>query len=185
MASTLHKGMVLVAMPNLLDPNFRQTIVLLCEHGQEGSMGIVVNRPTTVPLTTVLPGEEALRGRPDRIFSGGPVQRNALMVLYQGLPSPRAISVLGDLHLSGDPELISDPERFLCSEERIRFYLGYAGWSPGQLQMELEAGGWNAVPGDSGIVFQSDPVRLWPRMMQDLGGEFSVYAQMPPDPGLN
>lgn len=176
---------MLVAMPTLLDPNFRQTVILLCEHGTGGSMGIVVNRPTTVPLSTILPAAERLRGQEDRVYAGGPVQTNAVVILYQGQPTPTAVSVLEDIHLTGDPHLVETPDRYLGTGQHIRFYLGYAGWAPGQLEMELSAGGWKLLPGDPQIIFKPDPLPIWSAMMQSLGGELAIYADMPPDPSLN
>jgi putative transcriptional regulator len=177
--------MILVAMPALLDPNFRQTVVLLCEHGSGGAMGLVLNRPTTVPLSKIYPEAGRLYGWVDPVYVGGPVQTHALMILYQGEPAPTAHPVLEDSHLTGDLQLLETLDRFLGPERRIRFYQGYAGWAPGQLEMELSAGGWKLVPGDSKIVFQPDPLRIWPKMIQTIGEEWTAYADMPPDPRLN
>ncbi|HEY5594821.1 MAG TPA: YqgE/AlgH family protein [Nitrospiria bacterium] len=177
--------MILVATPALLDPNFRQTVVLLCEHGAGGAMGLVLNRPTAVPLSKIHPEAGRLYGREEPVYVGGPVQTHALMILYQGEPAPNAHPVLEDSHLTGDLHLLETIDRFLGPERRIRFYQGYAGWAPGQLEMELSAGGWKVVPGDSKMVFPSDPLRIWPRMIQTLGEEWTAYAEMPPDPRLN
>lgn len=181
----LEKGVLLVAMPTLLDPNFRQTVVFLCEQGSQGAMGLVLNRPTTVPLSTIYPEAGRLYGREDPVYVGGPVQTNALMILYQGEPIPNAHSVSETLHLAGDLSLLQTLGGPGRPEPRIRFYLGYAGWASGQLEMELRAGAWKLLPGDSNIIFEEDPLRIWPRLMQNLGHEWAVYAEMPPDPRLN
>ncbi|HUK56085.1 MAG TPA: YqgE/AlgH family protein [Nitrospiria bacterium] len=183
--AVLKRGMMLVAMPALLDPNFRQTVVWLCDHSSEGAMGLVINRPTTVPLSTVYPEAVKLYGREDPLYVGGPVQTDALMILYQGEPIPTARPVSQDVHLTGDLHLLQTQNRVLESDSRIRFYLGYAGWAPGQLETELRSGAWRLLPGDSNIIFQEDPLRVWPRMIQTLGQEWAVYADMPPDPRLN
>jgi len=181
----LQKGMMLIAMPTLLDPNFRQTVVLLCEHGPEGAMGLVVNRPTTVPLSTVVPSVVKLARSEDPVYVGGPVQTNAMMILYEGEPIGNSHPVMSDLHLTGDLEDLEKLDRGLGRDLRIKFYLGYAGWSAGQLEMEIRAGGWKLVPGDPGVVFQEDPVRVWPKLIQSLGEPWTVYRDMPPDPRLN
>jgi len=181
----LEKGVMLIAMPTLLDPNFRQTVVLLCEQGAQGAMGLVLNRPTTVPLSTIYPEAAKLYGREDSVCIGGPVQTNSLMILYQGESIPTAHSVLEDVHLTGDLHLLQTLGPPVGPDLRIRFYLGYAGWASGQLEMELRAGAWRLLPGDSNIVFEEDPLRIWPRLMQTLGQEWAVYADMPPDPRLN
>ena len=176
---------MLVATPTLLDPNFRQTVVLLCEHGAGGAMGLVLNRPTTVPLFKIYPEAGKLHGWEDSVYVGGPVQTHALMILYQGEPAPNAHPVLADVHLTGDPQLMETLDRFLGPERRVRFYQGYAGWVPGQLEMELSAGGWKLLPGDSNIIFQADPLRIWSTMVQPPGEAWQAYAEMPPDPRLN
>jgi len=181
----LEKGAMLIAMPALLDPNFRQTVVLLCEQGAQGAMGLVLNRPTTVPLSTILPEAGKLYGREESVYVGGPVQTNALMILYQGEPIPTVHSVSEDVHLAGDLHLLQTLGHPVGAELPMRFYLGYAGWASGQLEMELRAGAWKLLPFDSKIVFEEDPLRIWPRLMQTLGQEWAVYADMPPDPRLN
>lgn len=181
----LEKGVMLIAMPTLLDPNFRQTVVLICEQGAQGAMGLVLNRPTTVPLSTIYPDAAKLYGREDPVYAGGPVQTNAMMMLYQGEPIPTVHSVLEDVHLTGDLHLLQTLGRPVGHDLRIRFYLGYAGWASGQLEMEIRAGAWRLLPCDSKIVFDEDPLRIWPRLMQNLGQEWAVYADMPPDPRLN
>jgi len=181
----LEKGVMLIAMPTLLDPNFRQTVVLICEQGAQGAMGLVLNRPTTVPLSTIHPEAAKLYGREDPVYVGGPVQTNAMMILYQGDPIPTVHSVSEDVHLTGDLHLLQTLGRPVGPDLRVRFYLGYAGWASGQLEMELRAGAWRLLPYDSKIVFEEDPLRSWPRLMQTLGQEWAVYADMPPDPRLN
>jgi putative AlgH/UPF0301 family transcriptional regulator len=93
--AALGKGVMLVAMPTLLDPNFRQTVVLLCEHGAHGATGLVLNRPTTVPLSTIYPEAAERYGREEPVYVGGPVQTNALMILYRGQSIPTAHRVSG------------------------------------------------------------------------------------------
>jgi putative transcriptional regulator len=200
--ATIRKGALLVAMPTLLDPNFRQTVVLICEHGPEGSMGLILNRPTTVKLSTILPDVELWRGREsaidEQVYMGGPVQTDALMILYRGpvpaspaggrrgeQPDPAAHPVLGDIHLTGDLQCLEEVDSFPGAEPRIRFYLGYAGWAAGQLEAELKAGGWKMLPGDPELVFQTEPLHVWPAIVKTFGGEWAVYADMPPDPSQN
>ncbi|HTN42606.1 MAG TPA: YqgE/AlgH family protein [Nitrospiria bacterium] len=183
--AALGKGVMLVAMPTLLDPNFRQTVVLLCEYGPQGAMGLVLNRPTTVPLSTIYPEAAERYGREEPVFVGGPVQTDALMILYQGQSIPTAHRVSGDVHITGDLHRLQTLQGPVGSDREIRFYLGYAGWAPGQLEMELRAGAWRLLPWDPKIVFQEDPLRIWPHLMQTLGQEWAVYAEMPPDPRLN
>ena len=139
MNTPLGKGVFLIAKPALRDPNFRQTVVLLCEHGPEGALGVVVNRPTEMNITEVLPQVPVIEGQAHRVFAGGPVQTNSLLILYR---LPQEVEgthpVLDGVYLGGNMETL---ERILESpprHETFRAFMGYSGWAPGQLETELK-----------------------------------------------
>ena len=182
----LGKGIFLVASPALRDPNFRQTVVLLCEHSDEGALGFVVNRPTAMGLSEVLPQIPVLEGQRHVLFSGGPVQTNQVMVLYrlQNLPDG-SHHVFDGVFLGGDFSLL---DQILTSEsttERFRAYAGYSGWGPGQLENEMQSGSWITLPADPALVFETDPAKVWAEILRSLGEPFRIYAEMPFDPNLN
>ncbi|HEX5647766.1 MAG TPA: YqgE/AlgH family protein, partial [Nitrospira sp.] len=131
----LGKGIFLIAAPNLRDPNFRQTVVLLCEHGPEGALGVVVNRPTAMSISEALPQVPIIEGAGHVLYAGGPVQPNQVMLLYRGSQFPEnAHPVFDGVCLGGDMSMV---ERILTdggSKESFRAYLGYSGWGPGQLE---------------------------------------------------
>ncbi|GIW55934.1 MAG: UPF0301 protein [Nitrospiraceae bacterium] len=186
MMAPLGKGVFLVASPALRDPNFRQTVVLLCEHGPEGALGVVVNRPTAMHIAEALPQVPVLEGQKHVLFAGGPVQTNQIMLLYRLDQVPEnAHHIFDGVCLGGDLSVL---ERILTSSrdnEAFRAYLGYAGWGPGQLEREMETGSWITLPADPAIVFEKDPARIWPDILASLGEPFRRYADMPPDPSLN
>lgn len=186
MKAHLGKGIFLVAAPSLRDPNFRQTVVLLCEHGAEGALGVVVNRPTAMSVSEALPQMPVLEGQRHVLFSGGPVQPNQVMLLYrlEHLPE-NSHHVFDGVCLGGDTELV---EKILTTDrgsEAFRAYIGYSGWGPGQLESEMKTGSWIMVPADSATVFEKDPSRLWSEILSQLGEEYQLYADMPFDPSLN
>ncbi len=186
MASVLDKGMLLVASPSLRDPNFRQTVVLLCEHGPDGALGVVVNRPTEVLLSEALPQVPVLEGQRHVLFAGGPVQPNQVLILYR-LPQEAVEThhVFDGVYLGGDMQAL---ERILVTpreREAFRAYIGYSGWGPGQLEQEMETGAWITLPGDPSVVFEKDPSQVWTDILRSLGGRYELYAEMPPDPHLN
>jgi len=170
-APSPQKGMMLVALPTLLDPNFRQAVILLCEHNSEGSLGLIVNRPTDAELSNILPEAEAFRGRQDSVYEGGPVQKNALMALYHGLPAPEAISVCGDIYLTGNLGALDCAVSIQPGHSPVRFYLGYAGWGPGQLEWEMTQGAWLVAPPNCEAVFQSSNDSMWDETVRSLGIE--------------
>jgi putative transcriptional regulator len=181
--SPLTKGKFLVAMPTLLDPNFRQTVVLLCEHGPDGALGLIVNRPTEVEVSTLIDDVPALAGA-ERVFAGGPVAKNGMLVLCRGDASADNHAVLENVFLAQDLAVLRRPE-LLGPNGEFRCFLGYSGWGSGQLEAELASGAWRLLDADSSLVFDAAPEALWPEMMRRLGRDWAVYASMPPDPSLN
>ena len=182
----LGKGIFLVAAPNLRDPNFRQTVVLLCEHGAEGALGVVVNRPTAMSVSEALPQMPVLEGQRHVLFSGGPVQPNQVMLLYRldQLPD-NSHHVFDGVCLGGDMELVDKILTTTQGKEAFRAYVGYSGWGPGQLESEMRIGSWITVPADPAMVFEKDPTHVWAEIVSTLGEEFRLYADMPFDPSLN
>lgn len=182
----LGKGIFLIAAPGLRDPNFRQTVVLLCEHSTEGALGVVVNRPTGMMLAEALPQVPVLEGQSHRLFSGGPVQPNQILILYR-LPQEATEShhVFDGVYLGGDLGMLERVLTAASSANAFRAYVGYSGWGPGQLEDEMKTGSWITVPADPSFVFEKQPERIWPDLLRSLGGPFEVYAEMPAEPSLN
>jgi putative transcriptional regulator len=158
----LGRGVFLIANRDLRDPNFSHTVVLLLDHGDGGAMGLIVNRPTELPLGAVLPGLDEQQAPDGVVFSGGPVAPGNFYMLVRAAPELEgAFRIFSDVHFSRSPALL---ERLAHTDEvdsRFRIYAGYAGWSPGQLEMEVERGDWLVRPGDGDAVFHDDPVQLW------------------------
>jgi putative transcriptional regulator len=147
------------------EPRFAQSVVLLIQHGPEGSMGLVVNRPTDVPLRRALEGVEEAKGSDLRIYWGGPVQPEAILALVRSRdPRPGAQMVLADVQLTGD---LADVRAALSGRDpggRLRVYSGYAGWAAAQLPAEVRSGAWVLDAADAGSVFAPDPSKLWLRV---------------------
>lgn len=182
----LGKGIFLVAAPALRDPNFRQTVILLCEHGPEGALGVVVNRPTAMSITEALPQIPVLEGQRHFIFSGGPVQQNQVLILYRLGEEPiETHHVFDGVYLGGDVSAVERVLMMPTGTEAFRAYAGYSGWGPGQLEQEMKTGSWITLPADPVIVFQKDPHKIWPDVLRSLGQSYEIYAEMPVDPSLN
>jgi len=185
-------GTFLVASPTLQDPNFARTVVLICEHSDQGSMGLVINRPSEVGLKEALAGVAPPPLPEARLFLGGPVQRQALLVLHRIAAAVAGaqdvvdgISIGGDMQqlLAALTELTAIPATTPPAE--IRFYAGYAGWGAGQLDAELESGSWITCPGTAAHVFTADCELLWERVLRELGPEYARLTTVPPDPRVN
>jgi len=157
----------LVASPELADPNFRETVVLVT-HPREGApWGVIINRPLDHPLSEVFTDIETLKERKDALFLGGPVSRGGLVFLVRTQePPPRAVEVLHGVYFVGDVEWIEGLLRRSEPTRGLRVYAGYAGWAPGQLQVEIARGGWHVLPADAVTVFDTEPGRIWPELMR-------------------
>jgi len=160
-------------MPDMEDPNFHRTVILVCEANSEGAMGVIVNRPLPFTLGQVFEGQEiAERGSEDAaVHFGGPVQPEVGFVLYEGEgPYASSLTVAGKLSLGTSLDILKDiakgegPGRFL-------FALGYAGWAPDQLEGELARNDWLLVPLDPELVFSVAPEKRWERAVRSLGIE--------------
>jgi putative transcriptional regulator len=176
-------GQLLVASPSLVDPNFRRTVVLVGEHGEEGAMGLILNRPSPVTVNDAVPPLAELVEPVDLVHIGGPVQQQAIVVLAEFDDSSRAaVMVVGAIgFLPGEIEDAGD----LGGLGRVRVFAGYAGWGPGQLEQELQDDSWIVVPAEPEDVFDENPDGLWSAVLRRRGGPYAVLAQMPPDPRVN
>lgn len=175
------QGHLLVASPSLLDPNFRRTVILVAEHGEDGALGVVLNRPSETSVAEAVEPLSALVEEGDVVHVGGPVQPSAVVVLAEFEdPSAAPLIVVGDvgfLPTEVDHETIGETRR-------ARVFAGYAGWAPGQLEAELEEASWIVAPAVPDDVFAA-PEELWSEVLRRKGGQYAILALMPPDPSLN
>lgn len=179
-------GTFLVAAPQLTDPNFRQTVVLICEHGSGGSLGLVINRRTEQHIAEVLPRATGLHEKAGFVYLGGPVQKDSLLILHRmDREVPESRPIFDGVCLGGELDFLEDAFTRDNGNGLVRIYMGYAGWAPGQLQSELSTGSWLVLPAQIGMVFARDPLRVWPTILRAQGDAYTLYATMPPDPSLN
>lgn len=148
-----------MASRGLLDPNFSHTVVLMVDHNDEGAMGLILNRPTEVDLSQMVSELEELEEGRNTVWVGGPVAHWQLVLLVRSDSEVEgARRVLGDVHFTASREVL---ESVLESGAEFRTYAGYAGWGAGQLEGEIERGGWHVLPGEPELVFDSSPLELW------------------------
>jgi putative transcriptional regulator len=180
----IRKGVFLVATPSLLDPSFRETVVLICDHGEEGTIGIVMNRPTSYPLSDVFPDIPGLKGLSHTLFEGGPVQRQGLLMLFRSeTGSENTKSLLDGVFWGGDPGMIASMVENPDPERQFRVFAGYAGWSPAQLENEISGRFWTTVPASAEIIFEHDPTTLWEELI-DESARPRLVVSYPPRPSF-
>jgi putative transcriptional regulator len=170
----LARGKFLVANRSLRDPTFFETVVLLVDYDDNGALGVVVNRPTDVPLTAALPEVKELRKRKDIIFLGGPVARDRMVLLLRATAAPaEAVLVFDQVYATGS---LSALRHSIGQKESVRAYAGYAGWGPGQLDAEVARGDWLIGPADSKAIFDDPPSDVWSRFVERFSGD---WAELP------
>ncbi|MEV7966214.1 YqgE/AlgH family protein [Sphaerisporangium sp. NPDC088356] len=192
MAEAIYVGGLLVATPLLDDPNFRRGVVLVLEHDEDGgTLGVMLNRPSEVTVTQVLPSWDSLVSGPPVLFEGGPVQTDSALALAS-VPSGQeplgwrrlhagtsAVSKLGTVDLDAPPEILAG------EITQMRIFAGYAGWTAGQLEAEIREGSWYVVEAEPGDTFDSRPSNLWRSVLRRQPGELAFVATCPDDPKLN
>jgi putative transcriptional regulator len=159
---SVEKGVLLVASPSLEDPNFRQAVVLVVEHGPEGTVGLILNRSTNVLLSKALPDITVLKGTSYRLFAGGPVEPTRFLLLFRlNEPPADARSVFDGVYLGRTPRALENIITRAKPTETFRAFAGFAAWAPRQLEAEMLVGAWGILPPDSVGMFDKDPDVLW------------------------
>lgn len=172
------KGNVLVAEPFMIDPNFKRSVVLLCEKEEDGSLGFILNKSLDMKITELIADFPEFDSY---VHYGGPVQTDTIHYIHNvGELLDDSRQVVDGVYWGGDFEKL----KFLIRSELIkpgdiRFFVGYSGWSPGQLEEEMAYGSWVIAQMDANYLFKNKPQTLWKKVMQNKGDTFSVIAQMP------
>jgi putative transcriptional regulator len=178
------RGCLLLASPTLLEPTFHRTVILIAEHGEDGAMGLVLNRPATSTIADAVPDLATLADPQEPVWVGGPVAEDSVIVLAE-FDEPDAAGVLLDGDLGFVGSATEDLRTLAGAVRRARVFAGHAGWGPGQLEDELEADSWIVEPPRREEIFSEDPGALWASILRRKGREYALLSTMPPDPSLN
>ncbi|HET8573831.1 MAG TPA: YqgE/AlgH family protein [Edaphocola sp.] len=177
-------GMVLIAEPYLDDPGFARTVVLLCEHGDFGTLGFVLNRPSSNTVNMLLP---ELRLPGVQIFDGGPVQTDTLQIIHKIPQFLSGIEILPGIFWGASYQELAS----LCTSaheirpDDIRLFRGYAGWDFGQLDAEIRQYSWIIAPASRDMIFNVQSRQLWATALKSLGHDFALLTNLPLNPMLN
>lgn len=178
-------GRLLVAAPSLHDPNFRRAVVLVLDHSEDGTVGIVLNRKTRSRVGDALPEWGRLASAPGLVHLGGPVSTDAVigLAVFRGDAADDGLTAVHDR--IGVLDLSCPPARFDGVVEGVRLLAGYAGWAPGQLDDELDEGAWYVVDCEITDALDDDPDTLWARVLRRQRGPLRLVATFPDDPRTN
>ena len=181
------KGSLLIANPVLPDPNFSRTVILLCNHNDQGSFGLVINRSTQLKAPDLFSDIDILRSYNAKIYMGGPVSQSMVFYLYR---SSRDVIDLDEIcsgvYLGSNLETLESLYLDIKNpEENIRFYLGYSGWSGGQLDGEMEQNSWLIQNANEQFVFLDSEKLIWPKAVNSLGEKYQYLTKAPVNPQWN
>lgn len=180
------RGDLIISEPFLPDSNFSRTVVLLCEHNEEGSFGFVLNKVSNLHISDIM---EGLASKVDHeVFIGGPVQQNTLHFIHR-LPNEieNSIEIKNGLYWGGNFEQLKVIlENDNVSSSEIKFFVGYSGWGEGQLMDELKVNSWIVSKNiELEQIFNTKPEMLWKQALENMGGKFRMFSNYPEDPRLN
>lgn len=182
--TALKDGSILISEPYLGDPNFERTVVLICRHDDEGTFGLVMNRRSNLKLSDVL--DYVDKGPEMELGIGGPLQHNTLHYIHNRPDFPEAIRISDNLYWGGDYEYIKEKlEQGGIHPDEIRFFLGYSGWTPGQLEEEVEKNVWIVNNNAAKKLFTLNADTLWRQILKEMGGKYKILSNYPIDPSLN
>ncbi len=178
-------GDLLISEPFLPDPNFERTVILICEHNDEGSFGFVLNKPSLMKFDDVL---DDVSNFGETLYVGGPVQQDTMHFIHRvGTLIDGAVEINDGLYWGGSFECL----KILIENKKIdpkdfKFFLGYSGWGSGQLSDELKANSWIISPqATADQIFDYNPEMLWRDVLREMGGQFKMFSNYPNDPRLN
>lgn len=177
-------GVLLISDPFLKDPNFMRTVVLICDHQEEGTFGFVLNRPYDQALGDLITD---LEGSTFPVFYGGPVQLDTVHFLHR-CPEliPGGMEITDGIYWGGDfEEVVSLLKEKKLKQSDIRFFIGYSGWGEGQLDNEMKEKAWITCESNQKLVFHKQADMIWPDALRTLGGEYAQMVNYPIDPQLN
>lgn len=177
------QGCILISEPLLSDTYFKRSVVLITEYSDEGAVGFVLNKPIEIPLN------EILADFPDfttKVYIGGPVAKDTVHFLHTfGKLIPNSVHVIDNIYWGGDfdslKELIQDG---VVQQNQVRFFLGYSGWSPHQLEDEIEENAWLVTEVDSKKIMSADK-NIWKKTLEDLGKKYKIWSNFPENPAMN
>ncbi len=177
------QGSILISEPSLRDFYFRQSVVLLAEHNADGSFGVIINKPIDATLKDVLKG---FSGFNMPVFLGGPVKTDSIFFIHTRDDIAGSAPIMEGLYWGGDIEVVRAMMKLKeISPDEIRFFIGYSGWSPMQLDREISEKSWVLSQTTVHEVITDHPEKLWSEYLKSMGKDYAIWANFPADPSFN
>lgn len=184
-SASVRVGQLLIASAALRDPNFTRSLVLILDTDDDGALGVVLNRPTPVPVEEVLEAWRDQVSEPGTLFQGGPVGTDSAIAVGRRRDAEPPVGFRALFGEIGLVDLDTPPELMDGALVRLRVFAGYSGWGTGQLEAEIAEGSWYVVEAEPDDIFAADPESLWRQVLQRQPGDLAWHATRPMDPELN
>jgi len=177
-------GKILISEPFMYDYYFKRAVILLAEHNEDGSFGVIINKPMAVDFG------EVIKDFPDyktKIYLGGPVKTDSLFFIHTlGEAIDDSMPIVEGLYWGGDIDQVKEMILLKqANDSNLKFYIGYSGWMPKQLDTELKRDSWAVSTINSDLVMKSDSDNLWKNSLLKLGGDYKMWTKYPTEPTMN
>jgi putative transcriptional regulator len=177
------QGSILISEPSLRDFYFRQSVILLAEHNEEGTFGVIINKPIEARLRDIIKG---FPGYNLPVYLGGPVKTDSIFFIHTRDDVEQSMPIMQGLYWGGDLDAIREMlKKKEMSPHEIRFFVGYSGWSPNQLDRELKEKSWVLSQTTVSEVINDHPETLWSTYLKNMGQDYAIWANFPADPTFN
>ena len=176
-------GIILISEPSLQEYYFRQSVVLLAEHSKDGTFGVIINKPIEMRLPEIF---EDMQEFDFQVYLGGPVKTNSVFFIHTLKDISGSLKIMKGLYWGGDIQTVkSYIRKGLINENHIRFFAGYAGWHPKQLEREINENSWVLSHTTADEVINNHPELLWSNYLKNMGQDYAIWSNYPADPTLN
>lgn len=177
------QGSILISEPSLRDFYFRQSVILLAEHNDEGTFGVIVNKPIETSLKNIIKG---FSGYNLPVYLGGPVKTDSIFFIHTREDVDESLPIMQGLYWGGNLDTIKKMlKNKVMSPREIRFFVGYSGWSPNQLDRELKEKSWVLSQTTVPEIINDHPEKLWSNYLKNMGQDYAIWANFPADPTFN
>jgi putative transcriptional regulator len=177
------QGSILISEPSLRDFYFRQSVVLLAEHNDEGTFGVIINKPIEARLQDIIRGFPGYRLP---LYLGGPVKTDSLFFIHTRSDVEQSVAIMQGLYWGGDLDAIKAMmKNKIMLPGEIRFFVGYSGWSANQLERELKEKSWVLSQTTVKEIINDHPETLWSNYLKNMGQDYAIWANFPADPAFN
>lgn len=177
------QGIILISEPSLRDFYFRQSVVLLAEHNKEGTFGVIINKPIDARVHDIIKDFPDFDGP---VYLGGPVKTDSIFFIHTLDDIEESMPIMEGLYWGGDIEIIRERiDNGTLGEEEIRFFVGYSGWNPRQLDHEIKEKSWVLSHTTAAEVINARPEELWSSYLKNMGKDYAIWANFPADPTFN